>query len=85
MACRSGVKCRGAKIDTNMNSKLLSLDLALHWFINLLSDYVCPNAKERCLDGLQCVSRKRLCDGKFQCNDGSDELIRSDKTCPSSC
>lgn len=29
----------------------------------------------KCADGLQCISAYDFCDGRVDCNDGSDELI----------
>ena len=44
-----------------------------------MSGYKCPAAKAKCADGLQCVPKKKQCDGVPQCNDGSDE---SKEVCP---
>ena len=46
-----------------------------------MSGYKCPAAKAKCADGLQCVPKKKQCDGVPQCNDGSDE---SKEVCPGS-
>ena len=47
---------------------------------NIHSDHTCVFGKVKCAGGLQCISwyPKIICDGIFDCLDGSDE---SDTTC----
>ncbi len=34
---------------------------------------VCPRSQFRCLNGLQCIKREKVCDKVFDCTDSSDE------------
>ena len=39
-------------------------------------EYMCSQGHWKCLNGLQCISEKRLCDGYIDCKDKSDESIQ---------
>ncbi|XP_014662216.1 PREDICTED: basement membrane-specific heparan sulfate proteoglycan core protein-like [Priapulus caudatus] len=52
------------------------------------NELTCPRGFFRCGDGIQCVDPRRLCDGRKDCNDGSDERENCDgkeevRACPS--
>ena len=41
------------------------------WFLVV---FVCAEGEFLCVDGMSCVSEAYLCDGDYDCADGSDEL-----------
>ncbi len=47
-------------------------------------DYVCPDAKWKCLDGVTCIPKSNVCGGTSHCPDSSDEdpSVCQNWTCP---
>ena len=37
------------------------------------SDYTCLHTERKCGDNLKCINYLLLCDGNYDCDDGSDE------------
>lgn len=41
----------------------------------IYQDYSCFDFDQKCADGLQCISKYSLCDGREDCTDRSDEEL----------
>ena len=64
--------------DIRLNFHILLVNFNfLNQLFHLATQTVRPYWKFRCDNGHECVSEYRLCDGRRDCSDGSDEWYRN--------